>query len=523
MQRQVDVAIIGGGLAGNLLARQLRRELPDLSVALYERSRERTFKVGESTVEVATHYLLRRQQLSTYLHKNHLPKHGLRYFFDTPDKDTELTRMSEIGPEWPAAYPSFQLDRARLEADLLEMNVAEGVEVNLGVRVSKLSLEPAGPHRFVATSEYEQVEVEARWVIDAGGREGIIAKLKGLRETEKKHRIAAGWGRFRGVTDIDSLRGADAWHERVHFVSRVLSTNHFMSDGQWIWMIPLRDGLTSLGLVQESHRWDASKQKVDGFLAALREQRAVRELIGDAEALDYNAFTQLAFRTKRFFGEDRWAVVGDAAAFADPFYSPGSDFIALENDLVVDLIRRDVQDDELDAAVDAYEKFVQYRLDSTMVIYEGMYPTFGSYDLFGAKLFFDTALYYNVLFDTYWQDKHRDLKWVRSEVRRADFSMQFLENFRRMFKAAAEELKQSGRYYENNVGQASHDVNHAYGLFLTIGVPRSRRAIREHNEWIFSETKRRLADALGSSSALDASLMDESREMYDAWTQLSAM
>lgn len=521
MQRSVDVAIIGGGLAGNLLARQLRRELPDLSVAIYERSRERAYKVGESTVEVASHYLLRRQQLSTYLHKNHLPKHGLRYFFDTEAKDAELTTMSEIGPQWPAAYPSFQLDRARLERDLLEMNEADGVEVNVGVRVTDLTLADEGAHSFTAVADDEKVSVSARWVIDAGGREGIIAKLKGLRVPEKKHRIAAGWGRFHNVADIDGVRGAHEWHERVNYVSRVLSTNHFMSEGQWIWFIPLRDGLTSLGLVQESSRWDASKQKPEGFLKALREHRAVRELIEDAECVDYAAYTQLAFRTKRWFGAERWACVGDSSGFADPFYSPGSDFIALANDFIVDLVRRDIADDDYAAATEVFESYMQYRLDSTMIIYEGLYPTFGSYDLFRAKLFFDTGLYYNVLFDPYWQDKHLDLRWVRSEVRRRDFSMQFLENFRQMFLGAGEELKKQGRYFEHNLGHATHDAIEAYGLFLTVGQARSRREIREKNEWVFDETKRRLTELLGDS-ALTSSLMDDNREMYDAWAQLSA-
>ena len=54
MRADLDVAVLGGGLAGNLLARQLRRRLPGLRVALFERSRERGYKVGESTVEIAT-------------------------------------------------------------------------------------------------------------------------------------------------------------------------------------------------------------------------------------------------------------------------------------------------------------------------------------------------------------------------------------------------------------------------------------------------------------------------------------
>ncbi len=59
MTRSIDVAILGGGLVGNLLARQLRRHSPELSVAMFERDTERTYKVGESTVEIAANYLSR--------------------------------------------------------------------------------------------------------------------------------------------------------------------------------------------------------------------------------------------------------------------------------------------------------------------------------------------------------------------------------------------------------------------------------------------------------------------------------
>ncbi|MGE0787431.1 MAG: NAD(P)/FAD-dependent oxidoreductase [Sandaracinaceae bacterium] len=524
MQRKVDVAILGGGLAGNLLARQLRRELPDLSVSIYERHVERSYKVGESTVEVASHYLLRRQQLGTYLHKNHLPKHGLRYFFDNEACDGDIRTMSEIGPKWPAAYPSFQLDRARLERDLLEMNAADGVEVNLGARVTdvEVSDDLDAPHTFTVVTDGERTKVSARWVIDAGGREGIVAKLKDLRVPEKKHRIAAGWGRFTGVGDIDGIRDADAFHRRVNYVSRVLSTNHFMSEGQWIWFIPLREGITSLGIVQDASMWDAKKSKVDGFMQAIRKHKAVRELTEDVECLDYMSFTQLAFRTKRFFGTTRWACIGDAAAFTDPFYSPGSDFISLENDLVSDLIRRDVEGDGYADAVDVYDGYMQYRLDSTMVIYEGLYKTFGSYELYRAKLYFDTGLYYNVLFDPYWNDKHRDLRWVRSELRRKEFSMQFLENFRQLFLGVAGEIKKRGDYFRKNTGHYTNDAVEAYGLFLTVGEPRSRAEIREQNERLFAETKRRLGEILGDEGALAKLFNDENRELYDAWSQLAA-
>ena len=56
-----DVVICGGGLAGLTLARQLRLELPQLSVAVIDRLAsplpEAAFKVGESSIELGTYYL----------------------------------------------------------------------------------------------------------------------------------------------------------------------------------------------------------------------------------------------------------------------------------------------------------------------------------------------------------------------------------------------------------------------------------------------------------------------------------
>ncbi|HYB13718.1 MAG TPA: tryptophan 7-halogenase, partial [Myxococcota bacterium] len=95
--RKLDVAILGGGLAGSLLARQLQRTVPELKIGLFEKSTERSYKVGESTVEIASTYLTRRLGLSHYLYHEHLPKNGLRYFFDGPGRDAALSEMSEVG------------------------------------------------------------------------------------------------------------------------------------------------------------------------------------------------------------------------------------------------------------------------------------------------------------------------------------------------------------------------------------------------------------------------------------------
>jgi flavin-dependent dehydrogenase len=488
MEHTVDVAILGGGLAGNLLARQLRREAPDLSVALFERETERSWKVGESTVEIAAAYLTRRLGLTKYLYEHHLPKNGLRFFFDDETCSTRLEDMSEIGLMGLPPYPSFQLDRARLERDLLEMNARDGVDVHVGTRVLDLQLDDGRDgHTFRAVADNVERRVKARWVVDATGRGGIIARQKKLTVPERSHRVAATWARFEGVADIDDWP-APEWRARVRHTARYLSTNHFCYPDQWIWFIPLREGVTSVGVVAEASSWDKSLHTKEGFLAHMGKHRTPAQLIDDAELLDIGTFTQLAFRTKQFWSAERWASVGDAAAFVDPFYSPGSDFIAIENDIVADLINREARGEDIRERAAITDEFMHFRFDTAMALYEDQYRTFGSFELFKAKVYFDCACYYNLWFDSYERDEHIDLKAVKGVLRRKEPVVVAMENFRRLFRGAADELMRRGDYYRMNTGIGYHDGQAAFGPIANVGAKRRRPVIDRRTEEIFNET-----------------------------------
>ena len=401
--RIVDVAILGGGLAGNLLARQLRRTLPQLSVALFERSRETSFKVGESTVEIASNYLIRRLGLSTYLYENQLPKNGLRFFFDTPAKDAAMVDMSEIGSGHLPLFPSFQIDRQRIEADLMRMNRADGVQLHVGARAHDLKLhEQDGPpgsqtasgmHEFTVTEGDRdggaRYPVRARWLIDASGRASAIARLKDLRVATPEHGIAAAWGRFTGHADMDDW-GPPAWRARVGHTARTLSTNHFCYPGYWIWFIPLGRGVMSVGWVGDRAIFRDEMRKPDGFLEFLRGHRAAWDLLKDrAELIDVLAYKQLAYGTRQFFGGgDRWFMTGEAAAFTDPFYSPGSDFISVENDMITDMITRDLAGEpraQIAERSAVYDEFMRFRFQATLLLYRDLYPVLGSFELLKLK------------------------------------------------------------------------------------------------------------------------------------------
>lgn len=455
-----DIAIIGSGLAGNLLARQLRRTFPHLTVGMFEKNTVTSYKVGESTVEIAGNYLLRKLGLSSYLYDHQLPKNGLRFFFDCQEKNSELTKMSEIGSIALPYHPSFQLDRARFEADLHCMNREDGVEVFLGARVDTLSLSDTGRqkdrHHFVVKTDSQNHQASCRWLIDATGRSSLIARQKDLRLPEQDHELGAVWGRFCNVNDIDAT-GIDLFHKRVRYTCRRLSTTHFCYPGYWIWFIPLGRGVTSVGVVTDrSASWTDRLRKQEGFLEFLQEHHAVWSLLRNAELIDIGSYGRLAYRTRRYFSGDRWGLTGEAAAFTDPFYSPGSDFVALENDFITDLIRCDEDgetEDRRHKLTDLYNAYMSFRYEANMRLYRHLYSILGSYALLKLKWQLDFPLYYHMWLSQYMQDLHLQQDFLLDQVGDQERILNALSNFSNLFKKLEGRMMETGEYFRMNEGE----------------------------------------------------------------------
>lgn len=446
-----DVLVMGGGLAGSLLARQLSRQCPDARVMVVEKRAETDFKVGESTVEIFADYLIRRLGLSTYLYEEHLPKNGLRFFFDDAERKTPLEEMSEIGSTGLPWIPSFQIDRRRFEDDLRERARVSGVTwvhgrvrgIELGADSHRVTIEQSGKTELRTT----------RWLVDASGRAGLLAKLEGWRLPCPNHAIAGAWGRFEGVLEWDDDR-PEPFRSRVRQTSRRLSTNHFCYPGYWIWLIPLRGGVTSVGIVGLPESVPGAWNRPAGFRELLDRHRAVRDLLAPARMLDFGTYPHLAHGTRRFLDARRVALIGEAAAFTDPFYSPGSDFIALENDLTCDLVARDSRSGAVDRArVAAYEDLLQGRFALNLQIYESLYPLLGSFELFRHKWDLDLTAYYDLWLSAYLRDEHLDLERLAAAKQQRPFVQSAVSHFNRRLRLACEDALSNGTYFEGNRGR----------------------------------------------------------------------
>ena len=147
-EKNFDVLILGGGLAGLTLARQLLMKRPDIRVAILEKrkfpAQEAAHKVGESTVEIGAHYFSEELKLKKHLTDQQLPKFGLRFFFK--DSFQSLDEGTEVGGSEFFSAPSYQVDRGRLENFLAGAGTEMGATLIDGALIREISLDSSGLH-----------------------------------------------------------------------------------------------------------------------------------------------------------------------------------------------------------------------------------------------------------------------------------------------------------------------------------------------------------------------------------------
>ena len=457
MNSDYDVVIIGGAFSGAATALMLKRKRPEARVLIIEKTAAFDRKVGESTTEVSSCYMTRILGLTHYLGHHQLPKQGLRLWFSNRP-DQPFDDCVEIGTRYQSRLPGFQVDRAKLDSHILELACRSGCDLWRPAKVTNFELSGDNRQRVSVVSEGLERTAICRWIIDATGRAAMFARKLGHFRTNIEHPINAVWARFSEVKEWDSYE----WRERFPDyanrcrTAREWATNHLFGRGWWVWVIPLQGGDVSAGIVYDSRIFKFPEGPTLGrrLHAHILNNPVGREIFGAAKVIegDVHALSMLPYHSEKVCG-DGWAIVGDAAGFIDPLYSPGLDMCSYTSYYVADVVARSLKGENVAEPIRHYnEQYpVTYRLWFES-LYKDKYYYMGDAELMSAALLLDVSSYYIGLVTGVYRDPESafyNLPFTGNAGRVARSIMRF---YGRRLVAMANRRWATGYYGNRNAG-----------------------------------------------------------------------
>ncbi len=299
-----DVLVIGGGPAGSAVSTLLARK--GWKVVLLEKAEHPRFHIGESLLPQGVPVLERLGVLEQVRACS-----VLKLGADFPNDDGSYS-VFDFGNSL-RAQPNFafQVKRAEFDKILFDNARAAGVETYENTRVTAVDF-----------AEDDAIAVHAgdrrwapRYLIDASGRDTFLANKLKLKQKNDKHASAAVFSHYEGVR---MREGRDAGNVSI-----------YRHDHGWLWLIPLSEGVTSIGAVCYPEYLKQRTGSLEEFL--LQTCEAAPELkermAGATRVADVHATGNYAYECTRMNGP-RWTLLGDAYSFVDPMFSSGV-FLAL--------------------------------------------------------------------------------------------------------------------------------------------------------------------------------------------------
>jgi flavin-dependent dehydrogenase len=442
-----DVIIAGGGLAGLGLAKQLKTANPDLAIVIVEKQAFprplAIAKVGESTVEIGSHYLAHHLGLMQHLKDRHLKKFGIRIFFGEPADN--FAQQDELGASQTFGIPTYQIDRGSIENHLASEIQTLGVTLIDNADIVQLDInggiQAEHNKQLIIRTEAGEQTIRGHWLVDTAGRASLLKNYLNLA-AKNEHKANAVWFRVDRKIMLDDWSADPEWQSRcMPEGRRWLSTNHLVGPGYWVWIIPLASGVTSIGIVMDDTAFDdaaiSDKHSAMNWLA--QHQSRLAKAIGDANFLDFVVLKDYSYDCKQLFSDQGWAIAGEAGLFADPFYSPGSDFIAFANSFIGSLIlaERSGQDIRVQALV--YEKLLRSIYQNTLSLYIDQYGGFGDRVMMGLKLLWDYSYYWGVLSLLYFRDALCDFDRIRPLAGELQKAQQLNQSIQALFRQRAQQ------------------------------------------------------------------------------------
>ncbi|WP_432196071.1 NAD(P)/FAD-dependent oxidoreductase [Streptomyces sp. bgisy027] len=338
-QRVFDVAIVGGGIGGTMLAAILARH--GVRVLLLEGSGHPRFAIGESTVPETTfglRVLARRYDVPEIEHlatngalRRHVSSNcGVkRNFSFVYHREGEPTRAEECTqyPTWgPPLGPDSHYLRQDVDAYMFHVAVSYGATAHTHTVVDDVKFDEDG----VTLVTREKGTFQASYVVDAGGMRALLPERLGLRqEPPYRTRSRTLFTHMVNVRPFDTVAPPREQHGMPSPFSQ--GTLHHLFRGGWFWVIPFDNHsagtseLCSVGvnLDLDRHPRPEGMSAEEEFWRYVHKFPSVaRQFEGARAVRPYVSTDRTQFSSRTVVG-DRWCLLPHASDFIDPLFSSG--------------------------------------------------------------------------------------------------------------------------------------------------------------------------------------------------------
>jgi flavin-dependent dehydrogenase len=295
-----DVIVIGGGPGGSVAATVLAQA--GLDVLVIEREVFPRFHIGESLLPASMPIFKEIGFYPILDGGKYLRKYGARFIDYSNDDEVYFGFQEGLNPDIPMA---FEVERALFDIDILAHAVSSGAKLHQPETVTAVDVSPTG-----AVVKTNLAEYACDYVIDVTGRDSFLGKKLSTREANKGLNNVAVFAQYKGVQRYEGTSEGDI-------------TIGLLPEGAWTWIIPFKDGITSVGVVSSSSQFAGESDKEAYLNRCLRGSSRVSGYMEKAERVEeVRTIGNYSHTSDKFFGE-RWILAGDAALFLDPIFSSG--------------------------------------------------------------------------------------------------------------------------------------------------------------------------------------------------------
>jgi len=305
--KNCDVLVIGGGPAGSTVSTLLADK--GYSVTLLEKEQHPRFHIGESLLP-ANLTLFEKLGVEDKMRAIGMEKRGAEFVSPWHDSTQEF----KFADAWDKSMPfAYQVRRSEFDEVLIRNAADKGANVIENCRVTDVDFltDNSGAIVKAEHADGKSETWQARFVVDASGRNTFLSNRFKTKRRNTKHNSAAVYGHFK---DVQRHSGDMEGHISL-----------FWFDHGWFWLIPLKDGVTSIGVTTWPYYMKTrGKRSVEqffydtiGMCQPLAERLENAELVSEVEATG-----NFSYSCGRSYG-DNYVLLGDAYAFIDPVFSSG--------------------------------------------------------------------------------------------------------------------------------------------------------------------------------------------------------